>query len=116
MSHEGHLAAADVVASSDGRVLGQLTWLGLILGAAGLAAAIAFSAGDAKQFYSSWLVAYLFWLSIPLGALFFVLCLFVCRAGWGVALRRVVENAMATMPLFALLFIPIWLGRHEIYA
>jgi hypothetical protein len=40
----------------------------------------------------------------------------VSRAGWGVALRRVVENVMATLPVFALLFVPIWLGRHELYA
>ena len=41
--------------------------------------------------------------------------LFVCRAGWGVALRRVVENVMATLPVFAVLFVPIWLGRHELF-
>src|SRR6185295_10415673 len=58
---------------------------------------------------------YLYFLSIALGALFFVLTLFVCRAGWSVTLRRVVENVMATLPVFAVLFVPIWLGRHDLF-
>lgn len=97
-----------------GRALGRLTGIGAVLGVTGLGAAIAFAGGTA-QFYFSWLVAYLYFLSIALGALFFVLVLAVTRAAWGVALRRVVENVMATLPVFALLFVPIWLGRHELY-
>jgi hypothetical protein len=73
------------------------------------------TASSRADFYFSWLVAYLYFLSIALGALFFVLTLFVCRAGWSVTLRRVVENVMATLPVFAVLFVPIWLGRHDLF-
>ena len=41
----------------------------------------------------SWLVAFLYFLTIALGGLFFVLIHTACRAGWGVAVRRVAENA-----------------------
>jgi hypothetical protein len=101
-------------AQHSGRALGRLTGIGGVLGVVGLGAAVAL-AGGTKQFYFSWLVAYLYFLSIALGALFFVLVLTVTRAGWGITLRRVVENVMATLPVFALLFVPIWLGRHELY-
>jgi len=108
-------AAAVDPAAHSGRALGRLTGIGAVLGVVGLGAAVAFAGGTA-QFYFSWLVAYFYFLSIALGALFLVLVLAVTRAAWGVTLRRVVENVMATLPVFALLFIPIWLGRHELYA
>jgi hypothetical protein len=101
---------------SDGQALSQLVWLGVVLGAVGLVGSLALSSCQGAQLYFSWLVAYLYFLSIALGALFFVLCLFVCRAGWAVVFRRVVENVMATLPVFALLFVPIWIGRHELYS
>ncbi len=101
-------------AQNSGRALGRLTTVGAVLGLVGIGAAVAFSGGT-KQFYFSWLVAYLYFLSIALGALFFVLVHTVTRAAWGVTLRRILENVMATLPVFALLFVPIWLGRHELY-
>ncbi len=112
MSH-GPAVTVDPVQHS-GRAFGRLTGIGAVLGVVGLGGALAL-AGGTKQFYFSWLVAYLYFLSIALGALFFVLMLTVTRAGWGISLRRVVENVMATLPVFALLFVPIWLGRHEMY-
>lgn len=115
MSEGAKTPAIDVAAFADGRALSQLTWLGVIAGAIGLIGSVALFSGQSAQFYFSWLTAYLYFLSIALGAFFFVLCLFVTNAGWGVALRRVVENVMATLPMFALLFIPIWIGRHELF-
>jgi hypothetical protein len=116
MSEAAKHAGGDSLARSDGRVLAQLTTVGLVVGAVGLVGSLAFSSGQTAQLYFSWLVAYLYFLSIALGALFFILVLFVCHAGWAVALRRVVENVMATLPVFALLFVPIWIGRHELYS
>ena len=112
MSHP-HPVALDP-ARYNGRALSRLTGIGAALGVVGLGAALAL-AGGTQQFYFSWLVAYLYFLSIALGGLFFVLVLTVTRAAWGVALRRVVENVMATLPIFAVLFVPIWIGRHELY-
>lgn len=112
MSHP-HPVALDSTPYS-GRALSRLTSIGAALGVVGLGAALAL-AGGTQQFYFSWLVAYLYFLSIALGGLFFVLVLTITRAAWGVALRRVVENVMATLPIFAVLFVPIWIGRHELY-
>ena len=106
-------AGAEALAQQDGRSLGSITWIGVVLGVMGLVASL--TASSRADFYFSWLVAYLYFLSIALGALFFVLTLFVCRAGWSVTLRRVVENVMATLPVFAVLFVPIWLGRHDLF-
>jgi MFS family permease len=114
VSH-GSAASPDLLARQGGASLARLAWLGGALGIGGLVASLVLGAAQMRHFYFSWLVAFLYFLSIALGSLFFILVLFVCRAGWSVALRRVVENVIATVPVFALLFVPIWLGRHELF-
>ena len=49
------------------------------------------------------------------GALFFVLLQHCTRAGWSVVVRRLAENAMATLPIFILLFIPIFMNFDVLY-
>ncbi|MEM7482225.1 MAG: hypothetical protein AAF481_13700 [Acidobacteriota bacterium] len=71
--------------------------------------------GHGHDFYFSYLVAYLYFLSIALGGLFFVLVQHATRAGWSTVVRRLAEDLMGTLPLFALLFIPIFLGAHDLY-
>src|SRR5574338_340123 len=60
------------------------------------------------QFAFSWLVAYMFCLSICLGALFLVLAHHLFDAGWSVPIRRFCEHlASMLFPLMLLLWIPI---------
>lgn len=63
-----------------------------------------------ERFHFSYLTAFMYGLSIALGGLFFVLIQFLAKAGWSVVVRRVAENVMGTLPLFAILFIPVALG------
>ncbi len=114
MSH-APVVSADRLAQQDGAPLARLTWIGAAVGLVGLVASLVLASAQPQHFYAAWLVAYLYFLSIALGSLFFTLVVFVCRAGWSVVLRRVAENGMATLPLFAVLFIPIWIGRHELF-
>lgn len=71
--------------------------------------------GNPKQFYFSWLVSFLFFLSLALGALAFVLFQYATQGGWGVVLRRIGETTFATLPAMAVLFLPVLLGLHELY-
>jgi hypothetical protein len=66
-------------------------------------------------FFHSYLVAYVFYLSITLGALFFVLLHHLSRAGWSVTLRRVAEALSANMLLMAVLFLPLLDGMQYVY-
>ncbi|RMH23040.1 MAG: hypothetical protein D6696_01835 [Acidobacteria bacterium] len=87
-----------------------------IAGAVGVGAlALSFALGrsDGPQLYHSYLVAYLFGLSLALGGLFFVLLQYATRAGWSVVVRRLAEHVMATLPLFALLWLPIGLWGFD---
>ena len=64
-----------------------------------------------KQFSYSWLLAFMFYLSLSLGALFLVLMHHLFDAGWSVPIRRFLEHiACLLFPWLALLFIPILLN------
>ena len=66
--------------------------------------------GHAERAFAAWLVAFVFFLSIALGCLYFVLIHTAMQGAWGIVVRRVAENAAATLPLFAVLFVPVILG------
>lgn len=111
-THKKTLTANQV---SDLRIPKDSLWaklpiIGLVLGVAGIGASVALHGGDYKQFFHSYLVAYMYFLSLALGGLFFVLIQYAARAGWSVLIRRIAENMMITLPVFALLFLPIVFG------
>ena len=69
-----------------------------------------------KQFFFSWLVSFLFFLSLALGALFFVLIQYASQGGWGIVVRRIGETIFAMLPLMAALFLPLLLGLRDLYS
>ncbi|HEX2971309.1 MAG TPA: hypothetical protein VHP11_03190, partial [Tepidisphaeraceae bacterium] len=84
--------------------------IALVVGVAGLLVsglAGLWAEGGMRRFLLAYLVSYCFFLSIALGALFFVMLQHVTRAGWSVGIRRIAENLSATMPMLAILAIPI---------
>ncbi|MBW2734443.1 MAG: quinol:cytochrome C oxidoreductase [Deltaproteobacteria bacterium] len=86
------------------------------LGIAGLLTALLLAGQTTLQhFLFSYLTAYLYWLSLALGGLFFVLLHFLIRANWSVSVRRMAENVTATLPLLALLALPLLLGARHIF-
>jgi hypothetical protein len=82
-----------------------LTGLGLAAGAA----------EDYQQYLRSWLVAFLLVLSLPLGSLALLMLHSLTGGAWGLAIRRVLEASVRTLPVAALAFVPIALGLHELY-
>jgi hypothetical protein len=70
---------------------------------------------DSPQFFMSYLVAWIFWVSIGLGALFFVMLNHLTGAVWSQVLRRINESVMITLPYMAIFFIPLIFGLHDIY-
>jgi hypothetical protein len=98
---------------------GSRVWLVFgIVGLLGLAAAgvLATSTPNGRSdFFHSYLVNFMYFLSLSLGGLFFVLIMRLTRAGWSVTLRRLAEVvAWAVVPL-ALLAAVILFGMHDLY-
>ena len=69
-----------------------------------------------KQFAHSYLLAFMFFLSICLGGLFLTLIHHIFDASWSVPIRRINEHLAFLLPVMAVLFIPIAIfAPTEIY-
>ncbi len=68
-----------------------------------------------KQFAYSYLTAFMFYLSICLGALILVILHHLFDAGWSVPIRRFLEHIAFLLPVMGLLFLPIALLATQIY-
>ena len=70
-----------------------------------------------QEFGYCWLTAFMFFLTLGLGALFLTMIHHLTDAGWSVATRRFCEHlASLLFPWLAFLFIPIILLAPEIYS
>jgi hypothetical protein len=107
---------ADQINIPAGSLWRKMPIIGLVLGAAGIGGAWASSSGDTGAFWYAYLVGYMFCLALGLGGLFFVIIQHLVRAGWSIAVRRIAENAMITLPVLCVLGLPIiFLGAHDLY-
>lgn len=70
---------------------------------------------DLTIFFRAYLVAFLFWFAIPMGAMALRLIHYLTWGNWGKALNVFLESAIRTVPLAVLLFIPVALGMKHIY-
>jgi hypothetical protein len=112
--------AHDHTHASDSYYLPLETWTKVrnaivFVALAGWVATIAGYFTDHESFFSSYLVAFIFFASTAIGATFYVMVQHVTGSAWSVTVRRLMENIMKTLPLFVILFIPIALGVHELY-
>jgi hypothetical protein len=99
--------------------LGERSWRVLALvGAVAFLASVALAAGSTggwRRFVFGYVVNFAFVLSLALGALYFVVLHYLTHAGWSVVVRRIAEAVSATLPLLAVLFVPILFGLGEVY-
>lgn len=94
---------------------GKVGSTALIAGLLGLAVSAVGYWTDSAQLSHSYLVAFIFWVSFGLGGLFFTMLHHLVDAEWSTVLRRISESAMATLPVMALLVVPVLLGMHDLY-
>jgi hypothetical protein len=94
----------------------QLIVVGAILMAVGLVVSITVKHDGGRQFAFSYLVAYMFFLSVCAGALFLVLFHHLFDAGWSVPIRRFCEHiASLLFPVMAVFWSPIYFFRYKLY-
>ena len=86
----------------------------LVAGGIGLAACALGFIFDRDHFFRSWLIAYLLFLGIALGSLALLMIQHLSGGAWGI-FRRIFEASSRTLPLMALLFLPIVLGMGTLY-
>ena len=86
----------------------------MVIGAIGAGAGLVF--GGLQQFGFSWLLAFMFSLSLCLGGLFLVIVHHLFDASWSVPTRRLCEHlACLLAPTMLILFLPIAFTARSIY-
>jgi hypothetical protein len=68
-----------------------------------------------QEFYRGYLLGLMAWLGIALGSMAILMIRHLTGGGWGTVIRRILGAAMRTLPLLALLFIPVMLGMKRLY-
>jgi hypothetical protein len=92
---------------------------GIVVGVLALAAAFVVGRGSEDGLAglgTSYLVAFAYFLSLSLGALFFVAIQHVTRASWSVVARRIAEVMGANLVVLALLAIPLLVLAPHVFA
>jgi len=94
----------------------RLAGLAAAVGAGGLALTLLGGlVFDARRALFSYLVAFVFWVGLALGALILLGAFHASAARWPVVLRRFIETVALTLPLFVVLFVPIALGMRRLF-
>ena len=99
------------VPSSLRRIQRQAVFVAL----AGLTLAVIGAFFDLEQFWRSYLLAYMFWLEIALGCLGLAMLHHLVGGQWSARIRRLMETGAMTLPLLALLFVPLLFGLAMLY-
>ena len=68
------------------------------------------------QFSYSWLFAFAFFFTLCAGCFFWTIVHHATDADWSVVVRRQLENIAALLVVLAILFVPVLLLRHHLYA
>jgi hypothetical protein len=70
---------------------------------------------DRQQFFRSYLMAYLFWLGVPVGCLGILMIHHLVGGTWGFVIQRSLESAIRTFPVMILLFAPLLFGLPDLF-
>jgi MFS family permease len=118
MSNRSHVPAPEMYQSKGmSRFLIALITVGIISLVVALAIGI-FSPGGSQerhQFVFSWLFAFIYFFTILIGCLFWILLHHSTDSGWGIVVRRQMENLAALIPWMLIFFIPILLFRTDLW-
>ncbi len=113
MSHEKRpLPDANLPRFAGGR---RLMLGSALAGAAGLLLTLLGGLASPREALLAYLIAFVYWLGLSLGAVSLVLANHAAGARWNVTVRRIGESAGAVAPLFLLLFLPLLLGARHVW-
>jgi len=68
------------------------------------------------EFFPAYLLGFMAWLGVTLGCMAILMLQHMTGGAWGMVIRRLLEASTRTLPLMALLFIPILFGLPKLYA
>ena len=95
--------------------VGRLQRSAMVAGGIALLLCIFGAIKSPQAFFPSYLMAYLLVLGLALGSLGLLMLQHLTGGHWGIVIRRPLESATRTLPLLAVLFLPIIFGMKYLY-
>jgi hypothetical protein len=71
---------------------------------------------DSVRTWANYLIVNYYFLSLSLGAAFFLAIQSISHSGWSAAFKRVPEAMMAYIPVSAVFFLLLYFGIHDLYS
>lgn len=114
-SHDTHFDDAALMQRPRAE-LGALSNTSMLLGGVGVALTLLGFFTARETFMQSYLIAYMFWIGLTVGSLAVLMVHHLSGGAWGMVGRRVWEASAKTLPLMAILFLPIAFSLPELYS
>jgi hypothetical protein len=95
--------------------VGRLQRNALMAGGIGILLCIVAAMKAPQIFFPSYLMGYMLVLGLALGSLGLLMLQHLTGGQWGIIIRRPLESATRTLPLLAILFVPILFGMKYLY-
>jgi hypothetical protein len=95
--------------------VGRLQRSAMVAGGIALLLCIIGAIKSPQVFFPSYLMAYLLVLGLALGSLGLLMLQHLTGGHWGIVIRRPLESATRTLPLLAVLFLPVIFGMKYLY-
>jgi len=70
---------------------------------------------NTEQALRSWLLGFIFWGGIGIGCIGVLMLQYLTGGAWGIVIRRIAEAGSRTLPMIALLFLPLAVGVTSLY-
>src|SRR5580700_10314845 len=116
MSNLSHVPAPETFQSKGlSRFMIALLAVGLISLVGALLLGFFGGSQERHQFAFSYLFAFLYFFTIVIGCLFWILLHHATDSGWGIVVRRQMENLAFLVPWMLLFFIPVFLIRNDLW-
>src|ERR1700740_1427154 len=95
--------------------LNRFQSIGLVVGIIGLVLCGIGAFVSADNFFPAYLFGYLFWLGLALGCFVLAMIHYLTQGRWGIGTRRFLEAGYMTLPMIAVLVVPIFFGVKRLY-
>jgi len=96
-------------------IVKKISQRSLVIGVVFAVISIALALKTPDEFYRAYLLGFMCWLGVALGSMAILMIRHLTGGGWGTVIRRILGAAMRTLPLLAILFIPVILGIRHLY-
>jgi hypothetical protein len=104
------------LSTRDVPALGRLQQQALMVGVVALLAGAVGAVMNVDQFFRSWLIGFLFCLSLSLGSLALLMLQHLSGGQWGMVGRRIFEAGSRLLPIVLILAVPVIIGLPRIFA